>query len=91
MIALATRDPTVATRLHEAGYTDLIPVIPPGATISAKSKIGPSQLGKVPGKKGQQGWFGFRGWQQHNASAKDAKRLTSNRTATAPSVGNKSR
>jgi len=44
MIALATRSPTVATSLNEAGYTNLIPVIPPGAPISAKSKIGPTRV-----------------------------------------------
>jgi P4 family phage/plasmid primase-like protien len=49
-----------ATKLWEAGYADLVSVIPPGAELSANSAIDPKMLGKVPGKRGQDGkWFGY--------------------------------
>ena len=50
---------TVAVGLYEAGVRNLVCVIPPGVTLSSNSKIRPSLLGKVPGKKGRQGWWGY--------------------------------
>jgi hypothetical protein len=48
-----------AAALFAAGYVDLVSVIPPDAKLSPNSKIKPDQLGKVPGKKGERGWFGW--------------------------------
>lgn len=48
-----------ATQLFESGFTDLCSVIPPGAEISPNSKVKQSQLGKVPGRKGSEGWYGY--------------------------------
>lgn len=48
-----------AAALHEAGYGPLVSVIPPGAKLSPRSKIKPSMLGKVPGKLGKHGWYGY--------------------------------
>lgn len=48
-----------ATKLHAAGYTALVSVVPPGAPISPRSKIDPSQRGKCPGKHGGNGWYGY--------------------------------
>ncbi len=48
-----------AKALYDAGFTDLVSVIPPDAPLSPNSKVDPSQRGKCPGKKGQNGWFGY--------------------------------
>jgi P4 family phage/plasmid primase-like protien len=48
-----------ATKLFEAGFTDLCSVIPPGAQLSPNSNVKPTQLGKVPGRKGHEGWYGY--------------------------------
>ena len=49
-----------ATKLHAAGYTDLVCVIPPGVELSENSKIKPTMLGKIPGRKGRGGkWYGY--------------------------------
>lgn len=48
-----------ATKLWDAGFIDVVSVIPPDAQLSPNSAIEPSQLGKVPGRKGQLGWFGY--------------------------------
>lgn len=45
--------------LLKAGYTDLISVTPPKCKIAPNSKIKPDQLGKVPGKSGVDGWYGY--------------------------------
>jgi hypothetical protein len=37
--------------LFEAGYTDLISVIPPGAQLVPSSTINQSQVGKIPGRR----------------------------------------
>ncbi|HKJ03340.1 MAG TPA: bifunctional DNA primase/polymerase, partial [Longimicrobiales bacterium] len=48
-----------ATKLFDAGYTDLVSVIPPDARISGGSRILPRTRGKVPGLKGSNGWYGY--------------------------------
>lgn len=50
----------ITTRLFDAGYTDLVSVMPPDAEISPNSRIDPSQRGKVPGKLGSRGWYGYK-------------------------------
>lgn len=46
--------------LFEAGVRDLISVTPPGAQLAPLSKLQPSQLGKVPGKRNANGtWSGY--------------------------------
>jgi len=61
-----------ATRLFDAGFHDIISVIPPNVNISPYSKISPSQAGKVPGTLGRHGWRGFPGWQKHPSAKEDA-------------------
>jgi P4 family phage/plasmid primase-like protien len=71
----------LAERLFTAGFTDLIPVIPPGAALTPKSKIAPDSIGKIPGERLDNGlWRGFnwralqptiedvRAWQQWGAN-----------------------
>jgi P4 family phage/plasmid primase-like protien len=59
--------------LFENGFTDLISVVPPGATISPGSKLVPSQLGKVPGRRNKNGtWAGYP-WQQSQHSVDDVR------------------
>lgn len=49
-----------ATELYEAGFTNIVSVIPPGATISPNSRVDPSQRGKCPGiKSGDGDWYGY--------------------------------
>lgn len=48
-----------ARALYARGYTDLVSVIPPGATIKPNSRVDPSQRGKCPGRMGAGGWYGY--------------------------------
>lgn len=48
-----------AIQLYEAGFRDLVSVIPPGSPLSQGSKIKPEILGKVPGLWGPNGWYGY--------------------------------
>lgn len=64
---------TNAERLFAAGYTDLIPVIPPGAALAPTSKIAPASLGKTPGRRLDNGlWVGVN-WRALQATAEDVK------------------
>ncbi len=59
MIDFAT-PPDVATRLYEAGFWDLVSVVPPDAAISEASGLKDSMRGKVPGKRKADGtWVGY--------------------------------
>lgn len=52
-----------AKQIYALGYTDLISVVPPGATLTANSKLKPEALGKTPGKRSSAGeWYGYN-WQ----------------------------
>lgn len=42
-----------------AGFPDIIPVIPPGATLSPSTRIKPESRGKAPGYLGRHGWRSF--------------------------------
>jgi RecA-family ATPase len=55
-----------------AGFgPELIPIIPPGATLSPMSGIKPEHLGKIPGRRNGQGvWAGFR-WEDYPTSPQD--------------------
>lgn len=63
---------TTALQLFDAGYTDLVSVIPPGAKLSDRSEIPdgsdpkkPDQRGKAPGKKdGNRGTWGGYNWRE---------------------------
>ena len=46
-------------RFYELGYDCIVPVIPPGATLSPHSRVSPSQVGKIPGRWTKEGWVGF--------------------------------
>lgn len=54
-----------ATSLFDAGYTELVSVIPPGGVLAESSRIKPAMLGKVPGKKTPDGWVGYKFTQEH--------------------------
>lgn len=60
--------------LYENGFTDLIPVAPPGVTISPRSKLLPTQLGKVPGRRNKDGmWAGYAGWLKSQHTVDDVR------------------
>lgn len=63
-------------QLFRRGYTDLVSVAPPGAQISSKSGLKADDLGKRPGKKGSQGWYGY-GWLTDIPTEADVSRWVS--------------
>lgn len=55
-----------------AGFgPSILPVIPPGAPLSARTKMTPDKLGKTPGKLLADGFVGLRGWQLHITTDED--------------------
>ncbi len=60
-------------RMFEAGFTDLIPVIPPGASLAPTSKIPPGSAGKIPGKRTANNlWVGMN-WREIKATIDDVR------------------
>lgn len=59
------------TRLFTAGFTDLVSVIPPGARLSAQSKISPDQIGKIPGRQNMGGLWGGYDWADYVPNPRD--------------------
>lgn len=59
----------------DAGFLRLIvPIIPHDAELDENSKLKPSQLGKIPGKrKSNDKWVGFADWTQHKTTAQNIK------------------
>jgi putative DNA primase/helicase len=66
-----------ALALYERGYTDLVSVIPPDATLSPESKISADQRGKAPGRRNRNGTWGGYDWRRHKVSASDARQWSS--------------
>lgn len=63
---------TLFESLSALGYTALIPIIPPEAKLSEKSKVRESDRGKVPGRlNGYKEWSGFPKWQDYDATEED--------------------
>lgn len=62
-----------ALALYERGYTDLVSVIPPDATLSPESKISADQRGKAPGRRNRNGTWGGYDWRKHKVTAGDAR------------------
>ena len=60
-------------RLFAAGVVDLIPVIPPGATLTPSSTIDPSSLGKSPGIRTPNGLWSGTDWRSIQTTAEDVK------------------
>jgi P4 family phage/plasmid primase-like protien len=71
-----------AVELFNAGFKDLVSVIPPGATLSPLSKVKPDSVGKAPGRQGPSGWAGY-AWQTTPFTAADAAKTD----ATAANIG----
>lgn len=64
----------IASKLYDAGYTDIHPVIPPGVDLSPNSKVHPRMRGKVPGRLGPYGWAGLPKWREYQATPKDIRK-----------------
>ena len=60
--------------LYEAGFQDLVSVIPPNAELSAMSKIQADQAGKAPGRQNAQGTWGGYGWQDYTPTPNAVER-----------------
>jgi P4 family phage/plasmid primase-like protien len=59
--------------MYESGFTDLIPVIPPGASLAPSSAIPPGSVGKIPGRRLENGlWVGMN-WRKTKASIDDIR------------------
>ncbi len=59
-------------KAFDNGYTRLVPVIPPDATLSPASTVAPGMRGKAPGRKNARGeWSGFPKWFDHRATRED--------------------
>ncbi len=57
-----------------AGFgPDLLPIIPPTATIALGSSVKQGDRGKVPGKLHGSNWSGFARWPQHAATTSDIR------------------
>lgn len=60
--------------MNAAGFRDLLPIIPPDATISSYSHTLHGRdgvLGKLPGKRVSDGWVGFAGWEDYQPTEDD--------------------
>jgi hypothetical protein len=62
-----------ALQLWDAGYRDLIPIIPPGADLSPNTRIKAELVGKIPGACSNGKWHGFKSWQSHETSREDVE------------------
>jgi hypothetical protein len=65
-------------RLAGAGFLpDLLPIIPPDATLAEGTTVSDSDRGKVPGKfkAREKAWIGFKGWGSHETTQSDVERF----------------
>lgn len=47
----------------DRGFPDILPIIPPGAELSAFSRLDSTQIGRVPGRRNAYGlWTGLQNW-----------------------------
>lgn len=60
-------------RLYEAGFTDLVSVIPPGAKLVPSSTISQASVGKVPGSRRANGLWGGYDWRRHEPAIDDVR------------------
>lgn len=63
-----------AIKLFNAGFTELVSVMPPGGKVSPMSKVKPDSVGKAPGRLGRNGWGGY-DWKNHTTTLPDAERM----------------
>lgn len=61
-------------KLYEAGFKELVSVIPPAAPLSELSKIAADQAGKAPGRQNAQGTWGGYAWQTYDPTPNDIER-----------------
>ena len=67
-------EPGAARRLFDAGFRDLISVIPPDVELVKRTKVKSASRGKVPGKRvSRDRWCGFPKWTKHKTTLHDAK------------------
>lgn len=61
-----------ARKLYQAGYKNLVPVVPPDADLSPTTSLSPEARGKVPGKPRRDGlWVGYPWTKQEMPSESD--------------------
>jgi hypothetical protein len=83
------KTPTTFAGFYEAGYTRLVPVIPPDAEISEGSSLlkRKDARGKAVGVRGRNGkWFGF-DWLPHESAVEDLDRWQEMQAGTGIKTG----
>lgn len=60
--------------MYELGYRDLVSVAPPGVRISTRSGLKADDLGKRPGKRGGDGWYGYH-WLKSEPTEADVRAM----------------
>jgi hypothetical protein len=63
-------------RWRDAGFPDLIPIIPPDAKLSPSSKIRPEDRGKSPGRMNGEGTWGGFAWRRHQTTERELVKWT---------------
>jgi hypothetical protein len=77
---------------NNAGFgVDLLPIIPPGASLTVGTTLDPSDVGKVPGKLHGKRWSGFASWFGHVAGPADMAAWTLWQSKSGAGVGLQSR
>lgn len=69
-----TQQPPIIQRLHDQGFTDLVPIIPPDAPLSEWSSIKDGDRGKIPGRPNQAGTWGGYDWLHSRTQPKALQR-----------------
>jgi hypothetical protein len=49
----------------------ILPIIPAGAKLSARSSLDQGKIGKIPGRQIGDGWAGFKGWRSFTATPQE--------------------
>jgi P4 family phage/plasmid primase-like protien len=63
----------LAERMFAAGFTDLVPVIPPGAALAPTSRVAPSSIGKIPGRRLENGLWVSGAWREWTCDLADVR------------------
>lgn len=68
-----TDERTLPERMFSSGFSDLIPIIPPGASLTPTSKIQAESIGKLPGVRLANGLWCGTNWRAITATADDVR------------------
>ena len=68
-----TQNDNIFRHVWNLGYRSILPILPPNAVLSQRSNLARAKdvdklLGKVPGEKRGDEWFGMPDWQAHETT-----------------------